>query len=370
MKKKIDLSFKILTGFFLFFVSGCDNSGDEFDRAQDIQNLREALVTNIFDAGINPLSIAYQQKATALKESLNELSESPNLEYLELSQNRWMELLEYSKQLEVFNTIMHLEGFIPVELMVYFTDVSEIEESISGSDIIDIDFIQSKNFTQKGIFALEYFLFSPEGNQTVLERILEPIRGQRRLSYALYSAQDLEDKSQEIIEFWNNSETDFKENLQNDLDGSINLLVNSLNDHLIEILAKKLDLPLGYRTGGVLRLDLVEAKYSNQSLFILTQNLEAIRNCFSGDFSLSQNQIGFDDYLKAIDEQDLNNAIISSIEKCNSSLENLSNNLVEEIENSPAQVNELRNNFQQLLVLLRVDLPSVLDVSILISDVD
>jgi predicted lipoprotein len=368
MNKKSVFFLVASIAFFSIIIVSCDNS-DSGDDVQ-IQDLREAQLINTYDNGIAPLNIDFQIQARELTSSISELVEVTNSDNLLNAQKSWMDLITVWKRLELYNIGLIEDSFIHFEINRWPSDLENIENYISGDDTVDVDFLKSKGSSSKGVSAIEYLLFDPAGNSAALNSLLNPLDGTRRLDYILAASQILEEKSQEIANLWNAYENDFKANLENSIDGSHNQLTNAMVALVQEIVISKLGKPLGEKDGGVIQLDKVEAGYSNHSIYIIKKHLEVLKNCYEGDFIPGGEQIGFDDYLNAIDQSDIDSAILSSFSKCENTLSAMSDNLVAELGNSPTQVEELQNNFEELLTLIKVDMANALGVIIVPNDSD
>jgi len=145
--------------------------------------------------------------------------------------------------------------------------------------------------------------------------------------------------------------------------------VNELNFDFELIKNAKVAIPLGLKTLGVAQPEMVEAVYSDASKDLLIQNLKGIKDLFTGADGL-----GIDDYLNSLGarygSENLSDAIIARFESCEDKANALGSSLKSEIEINPSEVESLHTELQNLVVLLKTDMPSQLGVQITYQDND
>tara|TARA_B110001452_G_scaffold80987_1_gene66266 strand:- start:383 stop:1423 length:1041 start_codon:yes stop_codon:yes gene_type:complete len=112
----------------------------------------------------------------------------------------------------------------------------------------------------------------------------------------------------------------------------------------------------------------LESPYNDLSIQLIQKNLISIQNSFNGNFG-TENTYGFDDYLIDIGQQDLNNRVNDKI----TAAYNISKRIVslnQVIENKDLKGRELSDSIQELLLIFKIELSSVLGTSISFTDND
>lgn len=174
-----------------------------------------------------------------------------------------------------------------------------------------------------------------------------------------------------VIHDWTNSYgTHFKQSTGTSSTSGFSLLINAFN--LEYELAKnaKLGIPIGKQSLGIAQPQYAEAPYSEKSLLLLKENLKFIQDVFQGMTASGNNSKGFDDYLVSLDRQSLRDEILNEINAVLSDFDNLSDNLVVEIQNQPAVLDALYTKMQNLVVHFKTDMTSAFGVLITYQDSD
>ena len=112
----------------------------------------------------------------------------------------------------------------------------------------------------------------------------------------------------------------------------------------------------------------IQAPYSKISLDILKANIVQIKNLFEARSSDARNNIGFDDYLKALDRNALSEEIVSELNAVIGSFDGLPADLRMAIEQNPQELEDLYQKMHALVVHFKTDMTSAFSVLITYQD--
>jgi uncharacterized protein len=238
-------------------------------------------------------------------------------------------------------------------------DTAQVNSNLrSGWD----NLYSAQNNDAKGLPALDYLLFISDDFNVLAQS--------SRIQYFKDNLDLVSEKLDLVFDAWNTGYADeFAVNSGTDVGSSLGLMVNELNFDFELVKNAKVAIPLGLKTLGVKQPEMVEAVYSDASKTLLLQNLGAIKYLFTGGEGS-----GIDDYLDNLGAKygsdNLSDAIIARFESCEAKANALGSSLKSEIENNPSEVEALHSELQNLVVLLKTDMPSQLGVQITYQDND
>ena len=241
-----------------------------------------------------------------------------------------------------------------------------IEEHIEKADKIDEAFIESIGSTSKGLPAIEYFLFSLEGNEAVISSLKDGLP--ERLQYLVALAQNLSSKAKRLYDLWIPEGDNFIEKMIAPKLGPqapINMLVNAMAAQAVGIGREKIGRPLGKITGEPV-LEAAQGRLSGTSIEQMISNIEVLQLTFNGEDGL-----GFDDYLNFIGTSDsLPEKINQKLDGTLEALKSIDNPLDIAVIENPEQVEQAYAEVRELAVLLQVDAANQLGVTITFNDSD
>ena len=360
MKKNIKkIVFALLSVVSIFTYLSCsDNEDVKF--SSDNNYYKNTQLINIYDNEVDVLNNKLTTQIDELISLVEILKNSPTSSNLLNAQNKWIGIVQNFKIIELYDLGDITKSLVLQELNYWPTDVQKIEENINDEVSIGLSYLSSKGADVKGISAIEYLLFSNEGNEAVLESFTTNENASKRLDYLFAACANVKERFSFFISIWEEYEQSFKTSLDSGLGGSQNEVVNAIVVLIEEIIINKIGKPLE-------GTDLVEAPYSNYSKEIIAQNLLAIDRCFSGDFANTPLRFGFDNFLELVGNEVLITEINTSILDCQEKLEAIKGSLANEISTNPQGVEELRLSFVELLNLVKLDLASALGATITFS---
>jgi predicted lipoprotein len=151
------------------------------------------------------------------------------------------------------------------------------------------------------------------------------------------------------------------------------MLVNQFCYDLEVLKNASIAIPAGKRSLGVLYPEKCEGYFSKSSLTLAKARFQALRNLYMGN-SKTGTGIGFDDYLTHLNavygNQSLHQTIVNKFDDAQLALQDIPESLAESVSNQSATVDKAYAELQQLVVLLKVDMTSVLGVQITYQDND
>ncbi len=244
------------------------------------------------------------------------------------------------------------------------SDTAKIEDNIQQ---FGTDLTSPTNLDAKGLPALDYLLY----NNLAYEN-LTGIDVGLIFNYVDLILDDMSQNMSLVIADWETRSSTFGDNIDNSADSPISLLVNQLNLDFELFKNARIGIPLGKRTANIQRPDQVEAKYSMQSIKLAVEHVKAIKNIFNG---VGGNEAqGLDDYLNFLDAKYdnglLSDAINNQFDVIIDDLSALNDPLSERVYDSVDALNQIYNNIQKQVVLLKTDMPSNLGVLITYQDND
>lgn len=337
---------------------------------------RQALLTNFTDNLILPGHEALLSALRDLEAAAGAFAAAPDAGTLEAVQKAWlnanlarMAVLTYRLG-PVDDSLLHnrLDNRPP---RTAFID----SEILAGTTPLDAAYIDSIGSSSVGLAAMEYLLFDPEGGDAAVLAAFSGAGGARRRELLVALAAAMPPKAEELRRIWAADGENYAAAFvtadmdAGELQGSLNMLTNQLISDVEEIINSRLGKPLGKRTSGALRPDLVEAPYSGATLPRIIATLHGERAAFTGGDGL-----GLDDYLDFLgarsDSGLLSKAITAQFDAAIAALEAIDGPLETAIIDDPAGVEAAYQEVFDLLVLLKADMVNQLGLTLTFNDSD
>jgi hypothetical protein len=148
------------------------------------------------------------------------------------------------------------------------------------------------------------------------------------------------------------------------------MLINAFVKHYERFLRDgKIGIPAGVRSAGVPRPTSTEARYGGYSAQLALNNLLALQQLYEGEGATS-NGPGLGSYLRALGAGDLDAEIETAFDEAASAVADLDDPLAQQIETNNDPVLAAFQEMQDLVVLLKADMTSILGVTITFADND
>lgn len=332
---------------------------------------REILLENIAANLIIPSYQQFSESSQELLQATNNFTQTPNEENLLILQTAWKQASEDWNKCETYNYFGPVvDSSFVTRLNNFPTDPSSIESKISSTDDLSSSYLESQSSKVKGLPAIEYLIFSPDGNAAVVSSF----QSERRTAYLTALSENLNEKATSLNSSWAAYESKFLSSTGSDAGGSTNLLVNSMIQAVEQIKNIKIGEPFGKKSTGGIKPDKVEALYSSHSLALIKADLTAIEKTFLGKKDTTDG-IGFDDYLDHVnakwqDNQLLSERIKQQFANINTAIDEITVPLDQAVSTQPDQVEKVYNALTSLISLLKGEMVSKLGLSVTYSDND
>ncbi len=256
-------------------------------------------------------------------------------------------------------------------LNTYPTNESIINQNISSGGY---NLYTAGNIAAIGFPAMEYLLYGTNlTDQEVLDLFAADAEAANRLTYLF----DVVSQSQVVAGQVNTQWTSggYHEVFVNAngtaVGSSVSLMMNSfVLDFERFIRDGKVGIPLGVRSLGTPNPEKVEAYYSEKSLALLAESMDAYKKCFNGVSSTEINGVGFDDYLIHEDAEAISHKINTQLDLIVAKQSILNGPLSEDVLSNKPDVQAVYDEMQKLIVSLKVEMPSALAVLITYQDSD
>jgi hypothetical protein len=248
---------------------------------------------------------------------------------------------------------------------VFPTDTTQINSNISAGTYNLNDDAQADAI---GFPAMDYLLYGNNKTDAYILNLF--MTGSNRRQYLYDVCDHYKQQLATIVSDWGTYAATFNTTTGNSAGGSLSNLVNQLNFDFEITKNARLGIPLGKQTLGVALPGKCEAYYSQYSLYLLLESVKAMENIYLGRSQGGTDGKGLDDYLVYLNKSTLDNSIKTKFSELKSLVAAIPGPLSATVVSDPANANSAYAKFQELLVLLKSDLPSALSVSITYTDGD
>jgi predicted lipoprotein len=350
--------FSLLMVFVLLSAFGCkkpkvDEPGANFQKGD--------MLTHMADQIILPKYELLKIKFTTLKSDWENYEQNSNAENLSIVRDSWKESVLAFHAVKVYEFGPAADIAFRSSIGTFPTDTSKVLANIENGNA---NLSASENTDAIGLSALEFLLFHIKA-----EERMSNINGYK--SYIDLLITKMENEMNSVLNTWKSSyAAKFKTSTGTESTSAFSLMVNEFNKEYELAKNAKLGIPLGKQSLGVQRSEYIEAPYSRYSLRILKENVIQIQQLFQGNGRNGTTNLGFDDYLIALDRKALVDEINGEINAILSDLNQLNDDLVMELQNRPAQLDQLYTKMHNLVVHFKTDMTSAFGILITYQDND
>lgn len=348
----------IMCGFGLFIPA---IQAQEFDR--------DAFLVGLVNEVILPFHQTLAQQAQTLEATAITFHTTPNEATLSDLRLAWEQTsIAYEKtQLFRFNRIMHLMNQIDSTPANYDSIETHITDQPYGE--INAVFMEAQGSSSKGLSALEYLIFQEDS-------LIKLTQNPNRRDYVLAITTDLHRVTEELLGEWTLNQGGFGDAFvgangsADNVRGSLSMTVNEMIALLEEIANERLATPLGYKSGGMIKPEDVEAPFSGQSIAKLIANLEGLQTALNGGDAPSL--ADYMDYLNTTyHDQSLSDVFNLQLDLAIKSLEAIDDRPLELLlETEPMLVSEAYDDVVDVLRLVKTDVANQLGVTVTFTDAD
>ncbi len=344
---------------------GDNNNGSDFDR--------EAMLTNYADNLIIPAYSNFSDATAAMQTAIAEFTTTPTTATLATARQKYKEAYLAWQQVSAYEFGPAYDQMLLSNVNIYPTNTNQIENNITAGTY---DLQAAANLAAKGFPAIDYLLYSQATETAVVDQYTTAATATNRKAYL----QDVAVLIQELAETTHNAWTTqnysntFKQSMGTAVGSATGNLVNALNSDIDLTKRAKVGFAVGKSSAGEPMPEQVEAYYSQISLELLLENLQAQKAIFLGVGEDGTNGPGLDDYLNHVGAKKGNMLLADAIEQqfnlAIAATEAVTGPLSEAVVTNQEAVNKVYDELQKLIVLTKTDMPSALGVTITYTDND
>ena len=353
--------------------SGSDVNGEEPPPPEVFD--RPAMLANFGNNMMIPAYQALQTAVDALQEATDAFAANPSANTLEAAQQALKAARLAWQDANLFQFGPAESKVLRAALNTYPTDADLIEANVaSGNYVLG----SIANQAAGGFPTLDYLLHGMGSNpEETLAKYTTDADAALRIAYVQDNVSFIKTNTDATVNDWLATGGNYIATFLSadkagvDVGSALGEVSNALILHYERFLRDgKIGIPAGVRSAGVPRPRSTEAFYGGYSLELAVANVKAIERLFLGIGLNGTNGIGLDENLQALNATDLSNDIKTTLTATITALEGLNDPLSTQIETDLDAVTAAFTTMQQLVVLLKADMASVLGITITFQDND
>lgn len=295
---------KLAIIYFTLLILSC-RKPEEVDpiSLSDRQRVLNSIGSNVITAGF----LQFQMDALGLKINAEQFINDPvSHQKLNNLKSAWIRCALTWKRASLF-------AFGPVDAQFILEgiysppDVAGIENLISnGSTVIDSSYVSGLGSGYKGILAIEYLIYrNSKGNSSeIIDSFTVHSNGGRRLAYLKALVASLQHYSNQTLIRWSRGGENYVQTFilsdGNDQNSSIGILVGRMGQLASEVRTERVGRPNGLFNNGIPQPDALDGKLSDESLALLSGEIDAIQSAFLGFRNASTNAVGVNHLLNIV----------------------------------------------------------------------
>ena len=325
--------------------------------------LRQDVLTHLAHDVITPAQDRLRTNAAALATSVDAQCSTGSTGAPEAAQTAWRAVRADWSVTAAFAFGPVLEQMQAGPLDFWPVREATIEEKIAAAPTtIDAAYIDGLGTSAKGMPALEYLLF-----------VAPPASG-TRCAYAQALAADLARRTAQIADAWTTEHADALASaghgsaVYTSEQAGLDAVVNATIEGLYRMVKEKLDRPLGNLTGSEPDPTLVESRYSDGALPDLGHNLDGFAAIYLGADLESGGDPGLGALVAARDAR-LDDRVITQLAVARAALAAIPDPFATALTDRSA-VQAARDEIDALRRLIKLDVASLLGVTLMLSDND
>lgn len=327
----------------------------------------------LHDIAARVIAPGYQELASKchqLTNAIGELTKTPGETAMDNARKSWVDVLIAASHLRCYQAGPVADRNFGSAFYYWQIVPQKIESPLDSSNAIDSSLLDELGSNAKGLFALEYLLYTPKNTQpdgkssTPLE-LISGDTGKRRREFIVLLAHDLDAKASQLAKDWTalgdkEASSKFAESGQE----SVNLMVNQMAMALEDATEHRLRFALALRSPIAPQIGRIESGRSGSSLQSLIATLQGARELYRGGEGL-----GLDDALKRINPT-LEKRVEEQFDATIAAIKNVNLPLEQAVITNRPPVQTALEKTRALEVLVKVDVLSALGVTLTFSSVD
>jgi predicted lipoprotein len=364
--KKVSLFILLFAG--ILFVFSCKKNAvtDNFDKT--------GMFTNYVDNLILPAYSEYGTALQTLESALASFNTTPDTTKFTAVQDALLDAYAAWQDCEIYEKTDPAESVQALfNTNFYPADTAAIIVNIQGNNNTSV-FLQNTSFSHKGLAALDYLFFSRVNSRTqLLERFTSNPSAASYKTYAASLVSEIKRIQTNIVSGWSTYRDIFINAVGTDAGSSFSALVNTIAYRNDNLKLFQVGTPAGYianLTTANVYPEKAQAYYSDKSIEYMLLTLENLKTVLQG-----KNGDGLYDYLKYLGTTstiggNLADDIMTQIDLCIQKASACGPDYTSTLINNKSKADELFLEVKKLTVLLKVDVPSAIGVSISYTDND
>lgn len=257
---------------------------------------RRTFLRDLADRGAVAGYRALASQAVELEAAVETLVTAPGPDALEVVQQAWRDARRAWKETESFRLGPSEEQRTSARIDWPTANPGQIDGEVGGSAALTSAHIDTLGAQKVGFQAMEYFLFDPSGDQAAVGGLAGDGNGRRR-AYLLALAVNLRERTEELRDAWEPNGGNFGEDLVSSgiggdtfptLKEAFDEVVNRMIFTAEVVEENRLAAPLGLKTGGAPRPDLVESPRSGDAAAGIVANIQGIADVYLGSYEGGQ----------------------------------------------------------------------------------
>jgi predicted lipoprotein len=361
---------KLLLIFTIGLMYACGSSDenepiitDSFDRG--------VMLTHLADNIITPSYADFSSDMTALKTAGTTFTNSPEQASLDALRSSWLTAYKTWQSIEMFNIGKADELQYRFYMNVYPLAVADVESNIASVSY-ELDNVNYQD--AQGFPALDYLLYGvADSDVLILEKYTTAANNENYKQYLTDVLIRMDGLTQQVVTDWSTDRNDFVNSTENTVTSALNMFLNAYIQYYEKNLrANKFGIPAGIFSSAPLP-EKVEALYSKDvSRELALDALEAFTDFFDGKYkgNATANRSSFKQYLEALNRADLAASINRQLASAKSEIESLNLSFADQVNTDNSKMTRAYDELQKLVVLLKVDMASALNISVVFVDND
>lgn len=351
--------------------TGNGNSSD-FDKTK----LLNDLVEQVFVPAVNDFQQASTEHATAVAAYCSDLKtqQVSDADLLQTAKSSWQVSMSAWQQLEVMQIGPLLNNDAQLRNEIYswpVTNQCAVDQDVGFNEAGTVAGgeydISKRTSTRRGLDAQEYLLFNTDLNHACANDSQAPQNWNQRpdierkiarCEYSVEVANDLLNSANELADAWLSGGTNsyaeiLKTAATNGQFDSVDAAINRVTDALfyVDKITKdaKLGAPVGLinnSCGTATCVNDIESRLSAHSLQNIRANIVAMQRVFKG--GSSDTDVGFDDYLVAVDASELAVTMATDIQAMIDAIDSFEGEFEAAVVNEPAKVQALYQDIKKV----------------------
>ena len=337
---------------------------------------RKAMATELVQNVILPRHQQLQESTDSLYQLVQQFQLQPTLSNFQSVREKWVVAKATYKYTEVFNLGTIRETVVHNKLNKWPANTEFIDGFLVDSVVLDQVYVDGKGSTSKGLAAMEYLLFNTSLSEAeMFDTFISAADADRRMDLLLAYATDLFFKAYFLNDLWLPTGDNYGEILVSStptsgLESPTNLLVNEMVARVEAIVHTELGAPLGTDNGGTIEVEDAEAFRSKQSLKAVRAGVVSLRETFTGALENAAATSSLRDHLITYGAEATANDVVSSLDDAVAMIDALNSSLEESLITQPAELEEIRQKLQGVIVLLKTEVVSTLSITLTFNDND